>query len=354
MAACTASAPTARAEDAQLAGVMRWTDQIDRDWPLCGAWLYPVGDSLDFERVPPDGTPGYVILRGVSYGDKGTGIHQGADLANHRARGVVRAAASGVVVCADRVGGADYGLHVVLAHRDETGAIVYSVYAHLRAKSIRVRVGQSVQAGGRIARVGRTGNATTDHLHFEIRTPDDVTARWELSPFVDPLPWIAERLPTARPDGAWARSYLAWAECAALVPRGVDGDERLGRDTWQRLVVRALRADPDALPSPTTDEAADASEAVVPPRAPPRGATDAEKAIGWKDLMHEVSTLDAKHLRVRPCAVSDSTLRTDCARRLGWAEPRRHGKELAKRHEPPTVSDACLLVAEFAASSAAR
>jgi hypothetical protein len=164
------------------------------------------------------------------------------------------------------------------------------------------------------------------------------------------LPWIAARLPTDRPDSSWARSYLAWAECAALVPRGVDGDERLGHDTWQRLVVRALRGDPDALAPPTTDEPHDTSEAVAPPRPPTAG--DAEKAIAWKDLMREVSALDAKHLRVRPCAVSDSTLRSDCVRRLGWAEPRRHRKELAKRHAPPTVSDACLLVAEFAASAA--
>jgi hypothetical protein len=130
--ACAATAPAARAQDAQLAGVMRWTDRIDRDWPLCGAWLYPVGDSLDLERVPPDGTPAYVILRGVSYGGNGSGVHQGVDLANHRARGVVRAAASGVVVCTDRVGAADYGLHVVLAHRDETGAIVQRVRAPAR------------------------------------------------------------------------------------------------------------------------------------------------------------------------------------------------------------------------------
>jgi Peptidase family M23 len=355
--ACAAGVGPARAQDAHLAGVMRWTDQIDRDWPLCGAWLYPVGDSLDFERVPPDGTPAYTILRGVSYGGNGVGIHQGVDLANHRARGVVRAAASGVVVCTDKVGAVDYGLHVVLAHRDETGAIVYSVYAHLRAKSIRVHVGQSVQAGERIARVGRTGNATTDHLHFEIRTPDDVTARWELSPFTDPLPWIAARLPTERPDSAWARAYLAWAECAALVPRGVDGDQRLGRDAWQRLVVRALRGDPDNLAPPMSDDADEAPEVVVPPRAPRRAATpgdkgEAEKSIGWKDLMREVSALDATQLRVKPCAVSDSTLRRDCAHRLGWAEPRRHRKELAKRPVAPTVSDACLLVAEFAASSA--
>ena len=42
------------------------------------------------------------------------------------------------------------------------------MYAH--NSKLLVRVGQFVEKGEEIADVGATGNATTPHLHFEIRT----------------------------------------------------------------------------------------------------------------------------------------------------------------------------------------
>jgi len=44
---------------------------------------------------------------------------------------------------------------------------MYTVYAH-NDKNL-VKVSQKVIKGDRIALVGSTGNATTAHLHFEIR-----------------------------------------------------------------------------------------------------------------------------------------------------------------------------------------
>ncbi|HQB84322.1 MAG TPA: M23 family metallopeptidase, partial [Candidatus Rifleibacterium sp.] len=56
-----------------------------------------------------------------------------------------------------------YGLVVVVDH----GNNIETAYAH--CSKIAVKVGQSVNAGQRIAYVGNTGVATGSHLHFEVR-----------------------------------------------------------------------------------------------------------------------------------------------------------------------------------------
>jgi murein DD-endopeptidase MepM/ murein hydrolase activator NlpD len=56
-----------------------------------------------------------------------------------------------------------YGNLVILDHGDN----VSTYYAH--NSSNLVEEGQQVRQGDRIARVGRTGNASGPHLHFEIR-----------------------------------------------------------------------------------------------------------------------------------------------------------------------------------------
>lgn len=44
----------------------------------------------------------------------------------------------------------------------------YSVYAHLKPGSARVRVGQAVKAGETIGLLGSSGNSTEAHLHFQV------------------------------------------------------------------------------------------------------------------------------------------------------------------------------------------
>jgi len=56
-----------------------------------------------------------------------------------------------------------YGNAVIVRHSE-----AYStVYAHNRTN--RVRKGQFVEKGQRIAEVGDSGNASGPHLHFEVR-----------------------------------------------------------------------------------------------------------------------------------------------------------------------------------------
>jgi murein DD-endopeptidase MepM/ murein hydrolase activator NlpD len=56
-------------------------------------------------------------------------------------------------------------------------------YAHL--KKMNVKVGQKVKALQEIGIEGRTGRATTEHLHFEILTPKQR--------FMDPLPYLFKK-----------------------------------------------------------------------------------------------------------------------------------------------------------------
>jgi lipoprotein NlpD len=101
---------------------------------------------------------------GMRHGER----HEGIDI--RAAKGTpVHAAESGRVIHAD-ASLAGYGKMIVIKHAGR----LYSVYAH--NSKLLVRVGEFVEKGEVIAEAGSTGNATTPHLHFEIRhdnTPRD-------------------------------------------------------------------------------------------------------------------------------------------------------------------------------------
>ncbi|WP_246231224.1 M23 family metallopeptidase [Mycolicibacterium sediminis] len=56
------------------------------------------------------------------------------------------------------------GNHVVVDAGDGT----FAVLAHLRRGSVSVEVGQTVDAGDRVAECGNSGNTTEPHLHFQL------------------------------------------------------------------------------------------------------------------------------------------------------------------------------------------
>jgi len=94
------------------------------------------------------------------FGRRHRRMHTGTDIKLHHGD-QVRAAFTGVVTCASRYYG--YGNLVVLNH----GNNLQTYYAHL--SKCLVHVGDSVFAGQIVGLGGRTGRATTDHLHFELR-----------------------------------------------------------------------------------------------------------------------------------------------------------------------------------------
>jgi len=102
-------------------------------------------------------------LHGVlvsAFGMRDSEQHEGIDLAAPEGTPVL-AAASGKVLFAGFQRG--YGNLVLVGH---DGGLV-TIYAH-NAENLVV-AGDPVARGQRIARVGRSGNATGPHLHFEVR-----------------------------------------------------------------------------------------------------------------------------------------------------------------------------------------
>lgn len=99
-------------------------------------------------------------------------MHNGVDFAK-AAGSNIYAVAPGRVVYSGSLGG--YGNTVIIAH----SASISTLYAH--ASQLLVKVGDNVEAGQVIARVGATGTATGPHLHFEVRKDG--------SP-VDPMPYL--------------------------------------------------------------------------------------------------------------------------------------------------------------------
>lgn len=102
-------------------------------------------------------------------------VHAGVDIRGALGQTIV-AARDGVVAFSGPTHGG-YGNMIVLDH----GAGVETVYAH--AEKLLVKPGEDVRRGEAIALVGRTGNATTEHCHFELRRENHP---------VDPMPFFVQ------------------------------------------------------------------------------------------------------------------------------------------------------------------
>ncbi|MDR2936830.1 MAG: peptidoglycan DD-metalloendopeptidase family protein [Rikenellaceae bacterium] len=94
------------------------------------------------------------------YGMRGRSMHTGVDI-KAAPSDIIRAAFPGVVRMAKLYSG--YGNVIVIRHYSG----LESVYAH-NTKNL-VGPNDVVEAGTPIALAGRTGRATTEHLHFELR-----------------------------------------------------------------------------------------------------------------------------------------------------------------------------------------
>ena len=94
------------------------------------------------------------------FGSRARDQHDGIDLAAPEGSPVVAADAGTVLFVGKKRG---YGNLILVSHARD----MVTVYAHNRENL--VTVGQKIGRGALIARVGKTGNATGPHLHFEVR-----------------------------------------------------------------------------------------------------------------------------------------------------------------------------------------
>lgn len=94
------------------------------------------------------------------FGPRGNRFHTGIDYPALSGTPVVSAASGRVTFAGWSVGG--WGRLVTIAHAGRARTL----YAHL--SQVAVQVGQRVEAGQRIGRVGSSGRATGPHLHFEV------------------------------------------------------------------------------------------------------------------------------------------------------------------------------------------
>jgi LysM repeat protein len=94
------------------------------------------------------------------FGPRHGRMHTGTDIKLNLGDSVL-CAFDGRVRLAKRFSG--YGNLVLVRHNNG----LETIYAHL--KSISVKVNDTIRAGGLIGHGGRTGRATTEHLHFETR-----------------------------------------------------------------------------------------------------------------------------------------------------------------------------------------
>ncbi len=109
-------------------------------WPVHGIFISDFGPRVD----PFTGAVRY---------------HKGVDIANNTGTPIY-APADGTVIFCGWTGG--WGLNVVVRHNQDLS----TRYAHCSA--VEVAVGQKVQRGDLIARVGSTGRSVGPHLHYEV------------------------------------------------------------------------------------------------------------------------------------------------------------------------------------------
>lgn len=284
------------------------TTHYESSAPVAGAFVYPVGNDLDFTRAREGETRGYYVSDPylARRGKKKQRTHHGVDLACGQGGAPVHAIASGVVAVADanalikvktrqkiklpvvengqrvyknswryrttykwRTG---WGNYVVIRHTLPTGETVYSLYAHMMPKSIVVHRGDVVAAGEPIGRVGRTGRATSSHLHLEVRRavpadPDDIAANEDFAESgddsianestpeertyaqyqtVDPVDFLARHVRVYKDldPGSWQARY-ALAACRDGIVAGqkdeFDPDDNVTRGDFYRSLVITFR-----------------------------------------------------------------------------------------------------------------
>ena len=151
-------APGTSSGAVRLAGLLPCTSDVLACWPWSGAWVFPVGDSLEFGRECA-GEPGYRVNRGVLTRAADGETHDGADLANGQAGGIVRAAGSGLVVAVEPTSRGDAVCSIA------AGAVSFPPRTQLEPDILQIRADVFLvlhQGPGLLVKLGESGTLVAE------------------------------------------------------------------------------------------------------------------------------------------------------------------------------------------------
>ncbi|SDQ25659.1 M23 family metallopeptidase [Microbacterium sp. cf332] len=160
---------TSVAEIAADSGVTNFAGTWVNDPNAAIQWPFPVGVPISAQ------------FGSVSYLSQFSRPHRGVDL-TPGAGAEIHAVAGGTVRIATEAGG-DYGVTVVIDHNID-GELVSTRYGHMQYGSLQVEVGDTVEPGQIVGKVGSTGKSTGAHLHLEVLLGGTTQT--------DPIAWLEE------------------------------------------------------------------------------------------------------------------------------------------------------------------
>lgn len=96
-------------------------------------------------------------------------FHAGMDIADNQGTPILATDGGVVVTATEDPGG--YGYFIEILH-DNGNESYLSLYGHMKAQSLMVEEGDTVEQGQEIGLMGSTGYSTGPHLHFEVKKRD--------------------------------------------------------------------------------------------------------------------------------------------------------------------------------------
>lgn len=190
-----------------------------------GAFSYPVDKNTPI-------TSGF----GMRWGEMHQGVDFGAPLG-----APIYAFADGVVVAAQDTGVGGFGGWVVIDHTVD-GKKISTVYGHEDPGGIDVKVGDTVTAGQKIAKVGNSGQSSGPHLHFEVWEGGRLSNGQAVDPEAEWLKKVNEN-PTPSPttsdaptSGSSQGESVEDFRAQQIVARGEERKER------KEVIIAALAA----------------------------------------------------------------------------------------------------------------
>ncbi len=137
---------------------------------VASVYEYLFGDELP-DTIHGQPAAGFITaaFADPDYYDRFGVLHTGIDIANSRGTPVYSTVDEARVV---KVGYESDGYGVYVKLQDE-GNDWYVLYAHLRGVAPGIHTGATVEWGDVVGYMDSSGNSTGDHVHYEIRRPDN-------------------------------------------------------------------------------------------------------------------------------------------------------------------------------------